>query len=203
MKKIITWEYHSYEYLENENRFVSSADEQQEEVYEEGDEQILDLNDIPHLVKTPFGMFQVDDAMNPYKQFKFWMGHTNFDITQTVADIIEKTPGVEVIHIFTRYRFIIAIAPSFNSGLVKHDIQQRLCGDSYANNSSIIEEKVLELKETLKGYPKWCLYVFPNGQYDYTYLKSDHSNVDEYESKETLLKEAQTISHGKLYSHES
>lgn len=204
-KKRIIWEHHAYEYLENENRFqVDEDDEVDTFDSEEMDLKESIINSIGTLVKSPFGVFQVDDSMNPYRQFKFWMAHTNFDITNEVAAIIEKTPGVEVFHILTRYRFLIAIGPVFESMLVKHHIQAQLCNDGSGQiEENFLAEKISELKNKLESYPRWCIYVFPNGEFESAFLKTDQSNLQEYEEKLSLYQEAQTISHGQLITNDN
>jgi hypothetical protein len=58
--------------------------------------------------------------------FNFWTGHTNFNITKNIFSIIDSTPGVECLDIFTRYRFRIAIGKAFNDSSVMKDIQETI-----------------------------------------------------------------------------
>jgi hypothetical protein len=73
---------------------------------------------------TPMGMIPLHEKTACTKIFKFWIGHTNFNITQNVASIIEKVDGVEILDIFTRYRFRIAIGKAFKDRNVMQNIQQ-------------------------------------------------------------------------------
>ena len=54
------------------------------------------------LTATAWGIWNINDAMHPMKQFKLWMGHTNFNISETVTRQIEEIPGVEVLKIISR-----------------------------------------------------------------------------------------------------
>lgn len=89
-----------------------------------------DMEGIPvqKVLETPFGLFSVDDVMNPFRQFKFWMGHTNFSLGDNAAYILEHTPGVEVLKILTRYRFMIGIGKLYEIRDVRLNIEKSLCG---------------------------------------------------------------------------
>lgn len=65
-------------------------------------------------IATPMGIIPYNELTAPSNLFNFWVGHTNFDISKKVADIIEKSHGVEILDIFTRYRFRIGIGKCFN-----------------------------------------------------------------------------------------
>jgi hypothetical protein len=65
-------------------------------------------------IATPMGIVPYNELTAPANLFNFWVGHTNFDITQKVVNLIEKTPGVEILDIFTRYRFRIGVGKCFS-----------------------------------------------------------------------------------------
>lgn len=66
------------------------------------------------VIASPMGLIPYNEYTASSKIFNFWVGHTNFDITKNVSTIIEKTEGVELLDIFTRYRFRIGIGKCFN-----------------------------------------------------------------------------------------
>ena len=70
---------------------------------------------IPYNEKQPSG-----------KIFNFWIGHTNFDITHNVKETIEAVDGIEILDVFTRYRFRIAIGKSFTDREVMNNIYKGL-----------------------------------------------------------------------------
>jgi hypothetical protein len=65
-------------------------------------------------IATPMGIIPYNELTAPSSLFNFWVGHTNFDINKKVANIIDKSEGVEILDIFTRYRFRIGIGKCFN-----------------------------------------------------------------------------------------
>lgn len=65
-------------------------------------------------IATPMGIIPYNELTAPSSLFNFWVGHANFDISKKIASIIEKTEGVEILDIFTRYRFRIGIGKCFN-----------------------------------------------------------------------------------------
>lgn len=81
-------------------------------------------------IATPMGIIPYNELTAPSNLFNFWVGHTNFDISKKVADIIEKSHGVEILDIFTRYRFRIGIGKCFNDSetmkLINDQIYQEL-----------------------------------------------------------------------------
>jgi hypothetical protein len=60
------------------------------------------------------------------KIFNFWVGHTNFNLSKKVVDIIEDADGVEVLDVFTRYRFRIAIGKVFDDARVMTNINDKV-----------------------------------------------------------------------------
>ena len=58
--------------------------------------------------------------------FDCWVGHTNFDITPSIKDKIEKTKGVEVLKIQSRYRFFVGVGKMFDFKQVRKNIEDEL-----------------------------------------------------------------------------
>lgn len=69
----------------------------------------LDSNskDYAHGVVTQLGILPINNNWNP---FNFWVGYTNFKITNKLCKKIVDTPGVEVFIVLTPYRFKVACA---------------------------------------------------------------------------------------------
>ena len=78
------------------------------------------------VIATPMGIIPMNDNTASGKIFNFWVGHTNFDITKKIAQIIESIAGVETLDIFTRYRFRVAIGKAFNDSEVMRDINDKI-----------------------------------------------------------------------------
>ena len=195
MKRIIKW--HS-QHLEID---VLSGKLYEEEP-EWNDDYLDDENpkEIQKVMSTPFGIWQVDDSMNPYKQFELWMAHTNFSITKEIAELIAKTPGVEVLQIVTRYRFIVGVGELFDIHDVRVAIEKVLmCNQDEKEmiENEEIYNKVHELKQSLKSYNQWAIYVFPNGNIDFT--TSDDEN---FVKQRNMYRQAVDFSNGVLVESE-
>jgi hypothetical protein len=65
------------------------------------------------VISTPMGLIPYNEYTSSSKIFNFWVGHTNFNISTDITDIIEQCAGVEILDIFTRYRFRIGIGKCF------------------------------------------------------------------------------------------
>jgi len=74
------------------------------------------------MILTPFGIIPYTENTAAGKIFNFWVGHTNFNITDKIASIIEEIPGIETLDVFTRYRFRIGIGKAFTNRNVMHNI---------------------------------------------------------------------------------
>ena len=111
----------------NEEALDSSWDSYsdiEEENREENSNNYQKLNS--KAVITPMGIIPLNENVACTKTFKFWIGHTNFDLSQKAKEIIEKTEGVETLDIFTRYRFRIAVGKAFQDRVVMQNIQSIL-----------------------------------------------------------------------------
>lgn len=78
------------------------------------------------VMATPMGIIPINENTASSKIFNFWVGHTNFNITNKIAQIIEETDGVETLDIFTRYRFRIAIGKVFTDSNVMKNINDNV-----------------------------------------------------------------------------
>lgn len=59
--------------------------------------------------------------------FDCWVGHTNFNITNTIKTALEGAEGVEILKITSRYRFFIGVGRMFDFTDVRRDIEEKLC----------------------------------------------------------------------------
>lgn len=90
-----------------------------DDIEEDDDEEFETLNFIGdkkeiRVIATPMGLMPYNELTAPGKIFNFWVGHTNFNITKSIASIIEQCEGVEILDIFTRYRFRIGVGKCFS-----------------------------------------------------------------------------------------
>jgi hypothetical protein len=77
-------------------------------------------------VATPMGIIPINESTTSGKIFNFWVGHSNFNITKPIAEVIENTDGVETLDIFTRYRFRISVGKAFDDSTVMRNINTKV-----------------------------------------------------------------------------
>tara|TARA_Y100000034_G_scaffold124865_1_gene173599 strand:- start:1017 stop:1625 length:609 start_codon:yes stop_codon:yes gene_type:complete len=176
----------------NPNSFMGVEAEEGEESTE------FDLSDffdrMPKLVHTPVGMYQVDDRMNPIRQFDCWLGHTNFDITDSIKNKIESIAGVEVLVILTRYRFFIGVGKLFSFRDVRVNIENSTCGKTSEQREA--EEYREFVKEELSMYEHWAIFIFPNGEM--AHIGTNDLNDEDWKETVLLYKNAKMLSGGTL-----
>lgn len=168
MRQII-WETQFLEFKNNGRLGYSEEDEDIDDDFLE-DLEIDRVEEVQNLMSTPFGVFSINNKLNPYYNYKFFIGHTNFNITKSVSSLIEAVPGVEVFSVISRYRFIIAIGKAFDQAIVRKNITDMFC------EKNEIDEKILskinkieddEYREYIIGvlsevdyhYDKWVLFT--------------------------------------------
>ena len=93
------------------------------------EEELEQLESIFKQSETNF-MVPIDDALmekvSMAQNFDCWMGHTNFNITGEIKDKIEKSEGVEVLKICSRYRFFLGVGRMFDFTDVRNNIETLL-----------------------------------------------------------------------------
>jgi len=112
----------------------------------------MDMSGFGSFVFTPLGTFHERDPMNPNTHFEFWIGHTNFRLNPVDIDLIRFTNGVDMFHVWTPYRFIIAFGKNFKSWAVKLDIEAVLSNsgdmDMLSEDDNITVESFMLQKQT-------------------------------------------------------
>jgi len=58
--------------------------------------------------------------------FDCWMAHTNFNLTPSIRDTLNRVDGIEVLKICSRYRFFIGIGQMFDFKDVRRQIEDEL-----------------------------------------------------------------------------
>jgi len=94
-----------------------------------------DINDAKSLIESstmlPLTPQLIDD-ISLISSFDCWIGHTNFDITNSIKEKLDKMHGVEVLKVWSRYRFFIGIGQMFDFTEVRNNIEKMLIkGDWY------------------------------------------------------------------------
>jgi len=78
------------------------------------------------VIFTSMGIVPITEANTPGKVFNFWTGHTNFNVTPKIRQIIKSIDGVEIFNVLTRYRVRVGVAKLFNEERVKGAIQKAI-----------------------------------------------------------------------------
>ena len=120
-------------------------------------------------IETPLGVYSEISILKPSSRWDCWIGHTNFDITKDVRDIIEAAPGVEALKIMGRYSFFIGVARLFNIKEVRKYIEQSLC--SYTEEEVLSDDAVFlaveKVKDQLDKEKFWTIMVTADGSIEY------------------------------------
>ncbi len=67
----------------------------------------------------PAGIIPLNELNSPSKTFNLWVGHASFPIDRKVCDRMKTVPGVEILRVWSRYRFWLGIAKAFDEATVK------------------------------------------------------------------------------------
>jgi len=92
----------------------SQEEEDKEEVdVDEGVENNVKPSRPVMYFQTPMGPIPFTEYTQPSKVFNFWVGHSNFNLTEGLVQALEQVDGVEIMTLFTRYRCRIGIGEMF------------------------------------------------------------------------------------------
>lgn len=195
-----------FEYVPEKD--VESYDNDQDILYDEEDD--IDADNPTPVVITPMGILPLKPFNDPTKVFNFWLGETNFNITDKVAGIINTTPGVEIFDVFTRYKFRIAVGNCFKFQSVRQDIEQRLNATRKSDKKEKETENMILDDETrtqvqqiiqvqLAKFPYWAIYVCPNGQID---MAASHEKGKEFNDRIDVYVNARKLAGGAIFKYD-
>lgn len=132
------------------------------------------------LLHTPLGFFPIDSPLKPSDRWDCRIGHTNFEITQSTKEILNRIDGVEALKVLGRYTFFIGIATMFKFKDVRVDIEKRLC--SYTEQEVLDEETKITVdlvRGQLETNKYWSIFVSGSGEVDYVVSNSlDQTYLD-------------------------
>ena len=76
-------------------------------------------------------MISLDDEMateiNIASNFDCWVAHTNFNLTEKIKNQLDKIEGVELLKVYSRYRFLVGIGRMFDFKDVRRKIESKIC----------------------------------------------------------------------------
>lgn len=104
---------------------LTEAEEEEEEVYEEKYMDSEEEDSMTNVSLFPVSPQLLED-MAMLSNYECWVGHTNFDITEEMKEILNSIDGIEVMKVCSRYRFFIGIGQMFSFKNVRGDIEKAL-----------------------------------------------------------------------------
>ncbi len=146
---------------------------------------------------TPAGMIPLPSNNKLHDNFQMFTMHVNFDLNEEAKDTLDAIPGVELVHIFSRYRAIIGIGKhsSFNSVEVRLQIEKALCKEPEleigTKDTLALKVNALKQKFIKSGSKDWFIFVLPNSTLTaYNMIDGDRTKYDRYlEFARTLNKQ--------------
>lgn len=108
-----------------EEEILDEEDSIDLETYEEDEEESSVKNILGPSAMLPLTPQLIED-ISLISNFDCWIGHTNFDLTHSIKDKLDKIAGVEVLKVWSRYRFFIGIGKMFDFTDVRNNIEKIL-----------------------------------------------------------------------------
>lgn len=180
IKKIIWEKWIDPFFTNEEEEEPQKNDNTYKDSYEIAEEKAKDSNNKTYngpVIVGPMGIIPLNEHNIPSKVYCFWMGHTNFTITEKVQHDIAKVDGVEALDVFSRYRFRLAVGKAFLSETdptgrsVLTAVQDKVCPKvkkSKQEKRVVTNEVTLDVmkKHMNNKYPYWIIFSKPDGTFD-------------------------------------
>jgi len=84
-----------------------------------------ELEEADNMLMIPLSE-KVINELSIASSFDCWVGHTNFDITFKIRDKLNSIAGIEILKIFSRYRFFVGIGKMFDFKDVRSVIEKEI-----------------------------------------------------------------------------
>ena len=79
------------------------------------------------------------ETISLMSRFDCWIGHTNFNITNSIKNKLNEVDGIEVLNVMSRYRFFIGIGKMFKFSDIRKNIEKTITSKGETLGSSIEE----------------------------------------------------------------
>ena len=94
------------------------------------EEELQELNMAAQPVGDPV-MLNIDENLAGEiaiaSNFECWVAHTNFNLTEKIKDQLDKIEGIELLKVFSRYRFLVGVGKMFDFSDVRRSIEKKIC----------------------------------------------------------------------------
>lgn len=118
------------------------------------------------VIAGPYGVIPLPEHGLCGSQYKMWVMHTNFNVTASIAEKINRCAGVEILKIWTRYRCWIGFGNLFDVEKIQEQIEISLgANKSNKNNQNILIKKLS--KNLSKKHKWWIIFNSENGKIDF------------------------------------
>lgn len=134
-KKFIAWEsWNEIEKMSDLEYEFSRQDEEDSEPIELT-EPVVEMGPLhgmlsemnPQVIHTPFGHVPSDSKFKPSDRWQCWLGYTNFGITKSVLDKLQRVEGVDALKVLSRYSFCLGVGKLFEFNEVRQNIENEIC----------------------------------------------------------------------------
>ena len=125
-KSLIVWEKWVDPYGNNPDDLEWPGHDQEDILEDDSDDPVSRPFKKINAIATPMGIIPFNEYTDCSKIFNFLIGHTNFNITKHIAEILQNTKGVETLDIFTRYRFRISFGKAFDDREIMNTISSTI-----------------------------------------------------------------------------
>ena len=111
--------------IKRSNEYTSLQDLDEEEL-EQIEEFLSSQVDTSQQEETM--MLNIDENLageiNLATNFDCWVAHTNFNLTEHIKNELDRVEGVELLRIFSRYRFLVGVGRMFDFTEVRKEIEK-------------------------------------------------------------------------------
>lgn len=111
------------------------------------------------VIVGPSGIIPLRESNSPGEVFRFWLGHSNFKLSNDDVEKIKEVNGVEAINVFTRHRFRVAIGKAFDEHLVMTEIN-----GLFKQKKPAIKGLSLLTKRLDEKFNFWAVMRWPDGR---------------------------------------
>ena len=95
------------------------------------DEETLAELELQQQLSSEPVMINLDDQMvneiSLATNFDCWMAYTNFNLTEKIKNQLDRIEGVELLKVYSRYRFLVGIGRMFDFKDVRRKIESKIC----------------------------------------------------------------------------
>jgi len=115
-----------YQSMIKRSNEYTNLDDLNEEELEQLEEMLSAQLDNPPQEETM--MLNIDENLageiSLATNFNCWVAHTNFNLTERLKNELDSIEGVELLKIFSRYRFLVGVGKMFDFTEVRREIEK-------------------------------------------------------------------------------